>query len=159
MDISNELIKQKDAAIGNLTAVRDHLEGTVRNQLAEAVAERDRLNQEVKRLLEANRRHVAQRDRVNHEMKQALDEKGHQIVQLTEERDRVAQELNCFQAVAEVQAQELASIKDTLGWRGLEKYRKVREESKVIKFLHSFFTQPVKRLSKKNLTLPMNRPI
>ncbi|MGB7950184.1 MAG: glycosyltransferase, partial [Candidatus Binatia bacterium] len=36
----------------------------------------------------------------------------------------------------------------------MEKYRAVREESKVIKFFHSFFTQPVKHLSKKKLDTP-----
>jgi 2-polyprenyl-3-methyl-5-hydroxy-6-metoxy-1,4-benzoquinol methylase/glycosyltransferase involved in cell wall biosynthesis len=206
VDISNELLKQKDAAIGNLTAVHDHLEGTVRNQqqtlnqLTEALAHRDRLNQEINQALDEKGRQVAQlteeRDRLTREIKLlqvtfqglqqvldekrrqvaqlteerdrstqeikllqvtfqdqqgALDEKGHQIIQLTEERDRFARELNCLQAAAEVQGQELLAIKDTLGWRGLEKYRQLREESKVIKFLHSFFTQAVKYFSKKKL--------
>ena len=193
VDISNELLKQKDAAIGNLTAARDNLEGAVRNQqqalneLTQAVAERDRLNQEVKQFqgqLDAKEHQVLQltteRDRLNQEIKQLQvavqgqlrlqaerDQLNHEIKQFRatvqgqqQALDAKGNELVQLQATAQAQGQELATIKDTIGWKVLNKYRETREKSAVFRYFHFLFTKPVKRASKKktheaiNLTSP-----
>ena len=66
---------------------------------------------------------------------QALDAKGQELAQL--------------QATAQVHEQELATIKNTIGWKALNKYRETREKSAVFRYLHFLFTEPVKRGSKK----------
>ena len=116
-------------------------------------AERDRLEQE-----------AAQLQALVHGQQQALDAKGQELAQLQAERDRLeqeatylqqaldtkGQELAQLQAAAKAQEQELATIKNTIGWKALNKYRETREKSAVFRYLHFLFTEPVKRGSKKN---------
>ena len=61
------------------------------------------------------------------------------------------QELAQLQAAAKAQEQELATIKNTIGWKALNKYRETREKSAVFRYLHFLFTEPVKRGSKKKI--------
>ena len=96
---------------------------------------------------------------------QALDTKGPELAQLQAERDRLEQEatylqqaldtkgpeLAQLQAAAKAQEQELATIKNTIGWKALNKYRETREKSAVFRYLHFLFTEPVKRGSKKKI--------
>ena len=110
-------------------------------------AERDRVEQE-----------AAQLQALVQSQQKALDAKGQEWVQLQAERDRVeqeaaqlqGQELAQLQAAAKAQEQELATIKNTIGWKALNKYRETREKSAVFRYLHFLFTEPVKRGSKKN---------
>ena len=117
-------------------------------------AERDRLEQEAAHL-----------QALVHGQQQALDAKGPEWVQLQAERDRLEQEatylqqaldtkgpeLAQLQAAAKAQEQELATIKNTIGWKALNKYRETREKSAVFRYLHFLFTEPVKRGSKKKI--------
>ena len=111
-------------------------------------AERDRLEQE-----------AAQLQALVQSQQKALDAKGQEWVQLQAERDRVeqeaaqlqAQKLAQLQAAAKAQEQELATIKNTIGWKALNKYRETREKSAVFRYLHFLFTEPVKRGSKKKI--------
>jgi O-antigen biosynthesis protein len=122
-------------------------------------AERDRLNQEAVRLYA-----------LIQGQQQALNAKGQEMVQLQAERDRLnqeaadlqaliqgqqqtldvkGQELVRLQAAAQTYEQELATITNTIGWKALNKYRETREKSRVFRYLHFLFTEPVKRGSKK----------
>ena len=109
-------------------------------------AERDRLEQEAAHL-----------QALVQSQQKALDAKGQEWVQLQAERDRLeqeaaqlqGQELAQVQATAQAQEQELATIKNTIGWKALNKYRETREKSAVFRYLHFLFTEPVKRGSKK----------
>jgi SAM-dependent methyltransferase/glycosyltransferase involved in cell wall biosynthesis len=145
VDISNELLKQKDAAMGNLVAARDHLEATVRtqqqalNELTQAVAERDRLNEEIKQF----------RSTVQSQQR-ALDAKGRELVQLAAERESLRERL---QFSTRVHEQELESIKNTIGWKVLNKYRETRQKSAVLRRLHFLFTEPVKRVFRKGIDI------
>src|SRR5262249_33285474 len=144
VDISNELLNQKNNVISNLTGARDNLEGTVKTQqealteLTQAVAKRDQLNQEMKHVLDEKGRQVAQltaeRERLNQEIKQ-FQEKGRQVAQLTAERERLIKEVNHLQFSTQVHKEELETIKDTIGWKVLNRYRETREKSAVLKYL------------------------
>jgi glycosyltransferase involved in cell wall biosynthesis len=92
-------------------------------QLVHLTAERDRLNQEIKQFQATVRG-----------QQQALDAKGNELVQL--------------QAAAQAYEQELAAIKDTIGWKVLNRYCEIRQKSAVLRYLHFFLTEPVKRVSK-----------
>jgi glycosyltransferase involved in cell wall biosynthesis len=128
-----------DAKEVQLQAERDQFQLRVQGQLR-LQAERDQLNQEIKQL---QARVQAERDQLNQEIKQlqeALDVKGNELVQL--------------QAAAQAHEQELATIKDTIGWKALNKYREAREKSAVFRYLHFLFTEPVKRGPKKKSDIP-----
>ncbi len=101
------------------------------NELAQVVIERDRLNQEIKQL-----RATVQ------SQQQALDAKERELAQLRAERERLINRL-----------QELATIKNTIGWKVLNKYRETRQKSAVLRYLHFLLTEPVKRVSKKNIDI------
>src|SRR5262249_44677791 len=75
-----------------------------------------------------------------------------QIALLTEERDRYAKLAVDFQAALEAESQTLATIYDTVGWRILIRYRRVRESSKLFSLSHKMLTAPIKKLiaSRKN---------
>ena len=122
-----------------LAAERDQFQSRVQGQLR-LQAERDQLNQEIKRF------------------QRALDAKANELVQLQADQDRFAREVDRSQATAQAYEQELAKIKDTIGWKALNKYREAREKSAVFRYLHFLFTEPVKRGSKKKLTSLMKLP-
>ena len=98
-------------------------------------------NQEIKQFQtgqqQALAEFAAERD---HLKKVPLDAKGHELVQL--------------QAATQAHEQELATIKDTIGWKALNKYRETRERSAVFRYLHFLFTEPVKRGFKKKIDIP-----
>ena len=118
-----------------LAAERDQFQSRVQGQLR-LQAERDQLNQEIKRF------------------QRALDAKANELVQVQAEQDRFAREVDRSQAAVQAYEQELAKIKDTIGWKALNKYREAREKSAVFRYLHFLFTEPVKRGSKKKIDIP-----
>jgi glycosyltransferase involved in cell wall biosynthesis len=106
---------------------------------AQLAAERDRLNQEIKQFR-------AKVQRQQH----ALDAKGHELVQLAAERERLIKRL---QSSTQAHEQELEIIRNTIGWRVLDKYRETRQKSLVLKYLHFLLTEPVKRVAKRKIAI------
>ena len=69
-----------------------------------------------------------------------------QIALLTEERAHYAKLAVDFQTGIEAERQTLATIYDTVGWKILDRYRRVRESSKLFALSHKVLTTPVKKL-------------
>ena len=111
---------------------------TLKAEQGQLAAELDRLNQEIKQFQVTVKR-----------QQQALDAKGRELVQLTAERDSLRDRL---QFSTRVHEQELETIKNTIGWKVLNKYRETRQKSAVLRYLHFLFTEPVKRVFKEKLT-------
>ena len=103
---------------------------TLKAEQGQLAPELDRLNQEIKQFQVTVKR-----------QQQALDAKGRELVQLTAERDSLRDSL---QFSTRVHEQELESIKNTIGWKVLNKYRETRQKSAVLRRLHFLFTKPVK---------------
>jgi len=125
--------------LGSQLEHRDKEDGNLREkqpQLALVTAERDRLNQEIKKLQATVKR-----------QQRALDAKGHELVQLTAERDRL-------QSATSVHEHELEIIKATIGWKVLNKYREARQKSGALGYLHWLLTEPVKRVFKSKKDIP-----
>ena len=112
---------------------------TVKAEQGQLAAELDRLNQEIKQFQVTVKR-----------QQQALDAKGRELVQLTAERDSLRDRL---QFSTRVHEQELESIKNTIGWKVLNKYRETRQKSAVLRHLHFLLTKPVKRVLKKQIDI------
>jgi SAM-dependent methyltransferase/glycosyltransferase involved in cell wall biosynthesis len=146
VDNSNELLRQNADAVSNLGAARERLELTVKAQ-QHVLAERDeQLTERDQRLSQL----MAKGDRL-------ADEKRRMETRLSEimaERTKFARESDDLQGVVHLQRQELAAIKDTIGWRVLSQYRTVRDRFGIIKSLHGFLTEPVKRAYKKKTNNP-----
>ena len=51
-----------------------------------------------------------------------------------------------FQAALDAERQTLAKIYDTVGWKILNRYRRVRESSKLFSLFHKVLTAPIKKL-------------
>jgi len=145
VDNSNELLRQNAGAVSSLVAARDRLELTVKAQ-QHVVAERDqRLSQLMAERDQQLRQLVAERDRL-------ADEKTQMEARLSEmmaERTKFARESDHLQDILHLQTEELVAIKDTIGWRVLSQYRTVRERFGLIKSLHGFLTEPLKRIYQK----------
>ena len=71
-----------------------------------------------------------------------------EVGQLEAERQRFAEQVEHLQATTRAQEQALNAVRNTIGWKALERYRKLREKSKVLKFGHFLLTGPIKRVSK-----------
>jgi hypothetical protein len=69
-----------------------------------------------------------------------------ELVQLAAERERLIERL---QFSTRVHEQELESIKNTIGWKVLNKYRETRQKSAGLRYLHRLLKEPVKRVLKK----------
>src|SRR5215813_608949 len=108
-------------------------------QLAHLTAELDRLNQEIKQFQVTARR-----------QQQALDAKGRELVQLMAERESLRERLQLSMRLHE---QELAVIKETIGWRVLSKYRETRQKSAVLRYLHFLLKEPVKRVLRSKIDI------
>ena len=119
-------LEQRDEELRNLREKE--------RQLADLIGELDRLNQQIQQFKATVQR-----------QQQALDAKGHELVQLTTERQRLK---NRLQLSMRVQEQELEIIKSTIGWKVLNKYREKRQKSAVLRYLHRLLTEPVKRVFK-----------
>ena len=76
-----------------------------------------------------------------------LEQERSELVQLAAEREHL---INRLQVSTRVHEQELELIKDTIGWKVLNKYRETRQKSAVLRDLHFLLTEPVKRVFKKN---------
>ena len=109
------------------------------NELTQAVVGRDRLNQEIKQL-----RATVQ------SQQQALDAKGRELVQLRAERERL---INRLQLLTRGYEQELELIKNTIGWKVLNKYRETRQKSAVLRYLHFLLKEPVKRVFRNKIDI------
>ena len=75
-----------------------------------------------------------------------LDVARQQIALLTEERAHYAKQAADFHAALQAERQTLATIYDTVGWKILDRYRRVRESSKLFALSHKVLTTPVKKL-------------
>src|SRR4029077_16695254 len=80
------------------------------------------------------------------ERTQELDVARQQIVLLTEERARYAKQAVDFHAALQAERQTLATIYDSVGWKILDRYRRVRESSKLLSLSHKVLAAPVKKL-------------
>ena len=80
------------------------------------------------------------------EKTQEIDGSRQQIALLAEERAHYAKLAVDFQAAIEAERQTLATIYDTVGWKILDRYRRVRESSKLFSLSHKVLTAPVKKL-------------
>ncbi len=107
-------------------------------QLAYLARERDRLMQE-----------AIQLQATIQEQQRALAQKNEEVNRLGKERDVSVQERASLQAALQSVRQELVSIKDTIGWKVLDKYRRVRAESQILSSIHAAFTNPIKKLARK----------
>ena len=65
---------------------------------------------------------------------------------MTEERAHYAKLAVDFHAAIQAERQTLATIYDTVGWKILDRYRRVRESSKLFALSHKVLTTPVKKL-------------
>jgi glycosyltransferase involved in cell wall biosynthesis len=81
---------------------------------------------------------------------QALDAKAHEVVQLRAERDSLMER---FQLSTQVHEQELESIKNTVGWKILNKYREARQKWVVLRYCHFLLKKPLKPVFKKLISM------
>jgi FkbM family methyltransferase len=138
-------LKSRDELVANLQSQLQQKEEELRNlrekerQLAHLTAERDRLNQEIKQF-----RATVQN------LQQTLDAKGHELIQLRTEREGL---INRLQFSTRVHEQELELIKNTIGWKVLNKYRETRQKSAVLRYLHFLLKEPVKRIFKSKIDI------
>ena len=136
-------LKNRDECVVELRSQLEQRDEEVRNlrekerQLAHLTEDRDRLNQQIKQFQAAVQR-----------QKQALDAKGYELVQLTTERQRLIDHL---QFSTREHEQEIETIKNTIGWKVLNKYRETREKAAVFRYLHRLLTEPVKRVFKNKI--------
>jgi O-antigen biosynthesis protein len=81
-----------------------------------------------------------------------LDVAKQQIALLTEERAHYEKLAVDFQAAMEAERQTLATIYGSVGWKILDRYRRVRESSKLFSLSHKVLTASIKKLiaSRKN---------
>ena len=139
-------LKNRDECVVELRSQLEQRDEEVRNlrekerQLAHRTEEVDRLNQQIKQFQAAAQR-----------QKQALDAKGYELVQLTTERQRLIDHL---QFSTREHEQEIETIKNTIGWKVLNKYRETRQKAAVFRYLHSLLTEPVKRVFKNKIDIP-----
>jgi O-antigen biosynthesis protein len=162
-DHSNQLLRERESALNRLQGQFDHS-----NQL---LRERDSALNRLQEQLDTAHRELKRRDE---EMKQLslqwdillrttrdlrakateFDVAKQQIAQLTEERTQYAQQAADFHAALQAERQTLATIYDTVGWKILDRYRRVRESSKLFSLPHKVLTAPAKKLiaRRKNAT-------
>jgi len=116
-------------------------------------AQRLTLKAEQQVLLAAGRegfgREAAQLQATIQEQQNALAQENEEISRLGMERDESIREAARLQAKLEALWQQTASIEDTIGWRILDRYRKVRAHSRILERLHFLLTKPIKRLLQK----------
>jgi O-antigen biosynthesis protein len=89
-----------------------------------------------------------------------LDVAKQQIALLTEERAHYAKLAVDFQAAMEAERRTLATIYGTDGWKILDRYRRLRESSKLFSLSHKVLTAPVKKLiarRKNAVPVPVNQ--
>src|SRR5262249_23866618 len=79
-----------------------------------------------------------------------LGEKERQLIQLAAERERL---INRLQFSTRMLEQELESIKNTIGWKVMNKYRETRQKSAVLRYLHFLLKEPVKRILKNKIDI------
>jgi hypothetical protein len=72
------------------------------------------------------------------------------LYQLEQERAERECLINRLELSTRMYEQELESIKDTIGWKVLNKYRETRQKSAALRYLHFLFTEPVKHGVKKS---------
>jgi GT2 family glycosyltransferase len=75
-----------------------------------------------------------------------LDFAKQQIALLTEERAHYEKLAVDFQAAMEAERQTLATIYGSVGWKILDRYRRVRESSKLFSLSHKVLTASIKKL-------------
>ena len=104
-------------------------------EITQIATELDTANQQIARL-------TTELDTANQQI--ALG--NQQIARLTEERTHYAKLAVDFQAAIEADRQTLATIYNTVGWKILNRYRRVRESSRLLSLSHKALTAPVKKL-------------
>ncbi len=187
VDHSNQLLKERDLALNRVVTDRAALEASVKpleGQLDTANRELKRREEELKRreeeLKQLSLRSHRELKRRDEEMKQLslqweillrttrdlgsrateFDVAKQQIALLTEERAHYAKQVVDLHAALQAERQALATIYDTVGWKILNRYRRVRESSKLLSLSHKTLTAPVKKLiaSRKNpVPVPVNQ--
>src|SRR5262249_37793073 len=164
IDQSNQLLRERDLALNRVVTDRDALQARElqrrneeKKQLSSLQArELQRRDEEMKQLslqwevllrtirdLRTNAR--GQQKMLDEKTREimrtatALDVANQQIAILTEERAHYA-------TLIEAERQTLTTIYDTVGWKILDRYRRVRESSKLLSLSHKVLTAPVKKL-------------
>ena len=123
LDTANQQIALGNQQIARLTTELD----TANQQIALG-------NQQIARLtteLDTANQQIALGNQQIARLTTELDTANQQIALLTEERTHYAKLAVDFQAAIEADRQTLAMIYDTVGWKILNRYRRVRESSKL----------------------------
>jgi GT2 family glycosyltransferase len=154
-------------ALNRVVTDRDALEPTMKTQV-DAVEEKSRSCIQLQGQLDTAHRELKRRD---DEMKQLssrweillstirdlrtkaqtqqkmLEEKTQEIDVARQQIALLAEERADLHAAIQAERQTLATIYDTVGWKILDRYRRVRESSKLFSLFHKVLTAPVKKLT------------
>ena len=150
--------EEQVATLNNAIAERYGEIASLNQAIAERYGEIANLNQAVtvrdERIADLTQM-VVERDGRIGPLNQSLTDRESRIVRLSQEvgqleaeRQRFAEQVEHLQATTRAQEQALNAVRNTIGWKALERYRKLREKSKVLKFSHFLLTGPIKRVSK-----------
>ena len=131
LDTAHRELKRRDEEMKQLSLQWEILLRTIRDLRTKATE------------LDVARRQIAL---ANQQLAQQIALANQQIALLTEERAHYAKLAVDFQAGIEAERQTLATIYDTVGWKILDRYRRVRESSKLFALSHKVLTTPVKKL-------------
>lgn len=165
----NRVMTDRDALAATMKTQADALEEKSRNciqlqrQLDTAHRELKRRDEEMKQLslqwetllrtirdlrthAQAQQKMLAEKTQEITQTATELDVANQQIALLTEERAHYEKRAVDFHAELQAERQALATIYDTVGWKILDRYRRVRESSKLLSLSHKVLTAPVKKL-------------
>ena len=131
LDTAHRELKRRDEEMKQLSLQWEILLRTIRDLRTKATE------------LDVARQQIAL---ANQQIAQQIALANQQIALLTEERAHYAKLAVDFQAAIEAERQTLATIYDTVGWKILDRYRRVRESSKLFSLSHKVLTTPVKKL-------------
>ena len=138
LDTAHRELKRRDEEMKQLSRQWEILLRTIRDLRTQAQAQQKMLAEKTQEITQT----ATELDAA----KQQIALANQQIALLTEERAHYAKLAVDFQAAIEAERQTLATIYDTVGWKILNRYRRVRESSKLFALSHKVLTAPVKKL-------------
>ena len=138
LDTAHRELKRRDEEMKQLSLQWEILLRTIRDLRTKAQAQQ--------KMLAEKSQEITQTATELDAAKQQIALANQQIALLTEERTHYAKLAVDFQAAIQAERQTLATIYDTVGWKILDRYRRVRESSKLLSLSHKVLTAPVKKL-------------
>ena len=131
LDTAHRELKRRDEELKRLLLQWEILLRTIRDLRTKAQAQQ--------KILEEKKQEIEEKKQEIEEKKQDVEVAREQIAQLTEERADL-------HAAIQAERQTLATIYDSVGWKILDRYGRMRESSKLLSLSHKVFTASVKKL-------------